>query len=307
MIYERRIGATLTILDINDILSNDIDSVVLSMIKTKFEKICYMKSYIHKIIKIINVKDIECNQTDISNCSFNVDVVFAVECENVMPGEVITDMKILSIKKDSIILGCDNKIAVVKNFNSEDVKNFSVGSVMPVRNVKSIYEPRSTKIKIGCSTLKDPAFTEDRFKKFDTVLKFDYFNNADDYNKFRDYFYTMPERNYNAFRPNLSKDNKNLEFDDFIKMLGEDFSRNDSIYFTIESKDLYGKAVKILNKKEDDAQYISLYDLYIAISNQYVYRTEKNNLIDMSENESMTSELKKEIKTMLSLFYKDGH
>lgn len=146
MIGQRRITATLTIDDFSTLMSNDIESVLLSVLRSKYQKVCYLKCFIVSIDKIVHISDIEFNQNDISNCSCNVNIIFDCTAEIIYPDEIISDMKVLSAKPSVATLGSSNKIAIVK----EKVST-KVGDTLSVTCARAIYEPGSDKIKIGCS------------------------------------------------------------------------------------------------------------------------------------------------------------
>lgn len=151
MIGHRRITATLTIEDFSILMTNDIGATLLSIIKDKYQGRCYLKCFIISVDSIVHMSDIEFNQNDISNCSCNVNIIFDCTAEIIYPGEIVKNMHILSYKPSFTTLGDANKIAIVK----EDTKN-TEGDVVCVR---AIYEPGSSKIKMGCSM-------PDKLKKF---------------------------------------------------------------------------------------------------------------------------------------------
>lgn len=140
MIGPRRLMATLTIDDFGILMSDNIESVVFGILKAKYSKVCYLKCFVISVNEIIHMSDIEFNQNDISNCSCNINVIFDCTVEILYHEEIITDMKVLSSKPNVTTFGSENKIAIVK----EAV----VGDIMCIR---SIYEPGSNKIKIGCA------------------------------------------------------------------------------------------------------------------------------------------------------------
>ncbi len=145
MLGPRRITATLTIEDFSVLMSNDIESVVLSILKNKYQGVCYSKCFIISVDKIIHVSDIEFNQNDISNCSCNVNIIFDCTVEVVYPGEIIKDLNVLSTEKSIVTLGDHNKIAIIKA-----KMTLAKGSKAEGTCLKAIYEPGSDKIKIGC-------------------------------------------------------------------------------------------------------------------------------------------------------------
>ncbi len=153
MIVEIRQHCILTIDDFSIIRSKNIENAIFNILVNKFKGICYKKTYIIDIVKILKMSDFEFNQNDISNCSFNLEVLFVCKCEYFLPDEPVMDMKILNIKQNSITLGSNNKIAILKDFNSREVMGLKVGDILPVRAIKCIYEPCANKIKMGCLLL----------------------------------------------------------------------------------------------------------------------------------------------------------
>lgn len=154
MIVKRVLDTTLTIDDFQILRSKNIDNVIFNIINDKFNNICYRKCFILEVLRIINIGDIESNQNDVQNCSFNVNVLFEVNCEYFQNLEPVLNMKILSIRNNSLTLGSKNKIAVMKPSVDEKVsdliKGFKEGDYYPVRSGRAIFEPVSNKIKIGC-------------------------------------------------------------------------------------------------------------------------------------------------------------
>jgi hypothetical protein len=164
MIAKRILDTTLTIEDFQILRSKNIDNVIFNIIKNKFEGICYVKCYILNVLRLINIGDIESNQNDVQNCSFNVNVLFEIECEFFQTLEPILDMKILSIRNNSITLGSKNKIAVLKPGSEEKISDltngFKEGDYYPVRAGRAIFEPVSNKIKIGCVSYHTPLYKD---------------------------------------------------------------------------------------------------------------------------------------------------
>ncbi len=183
MFVKRAISTTITIDDFQTLRSKNIDNVIFNLVKNKFENICYMKCFIIEVLRLINIGDIESNQNDVVNCSFNVNVLFEVYCEYYQTMEPILDMKILNIRQNAITLGSSNKIAVLKPANGENVgeliKGFEKGDYFPVRAGRCIYEPVSDKIKIGCVSFNTPLNETINIKQSDYKISKDFVLSGD--------------------------------------------------------------------------------------------------------------------------------
>ncbi len=290
MILEKRENCVLTISDFSVIRSKDVEDIILQILKNKFEGICFKKAFIHEVIKILKLSDFEFNQNDINNCSFNIEVLFVCKCEYFISEEPVMDMQILNMKSNSITLGSKNKIAVVKEFKQEEIKEFKVGDILPVKSLRCIFEPGSNKIKMGCVMLSN-----DNYKTFSEIDK--------------NIIYSVKPSQFNfSFLHGISKycddsykediDNSlvkskskysityksNISFSKLLELLESD--SKDIIRFSYDN--VYGDNITIHkeNNSKDDVDVDSAFLFGIA-ANQYVLRNTINVISGLEKDKSI--------------------
>jgi len=281
MIAELRQNCILTIDDISVIRSKNIENAIFNILIDKFKGICYKKTYIIDIVKILKMSDFEFNQNDIANCSFNLEVLFVCKCEYFLPDEPVMDMKVLNIKQNSITLGSNNKIAILKDFNSREISELKVGDLFPVRAVKCIYEPCSNKIKMGCLLLNNES-------KINIVNKEQENSTFVINTKSNNFGHLMGISLYNeqSYDKNVEKEmNKSntaegtlISVDDLLNIL----IKQDKKWVVVKIKNLYSNNIKLLNEtdKEISNEYIEIDDGFLCgvLSRHYVLRNTINKL-----------------------------
>lgn len=291
MIAEKIIETTLTINDFSLIRSKNIENIVLGMLKNIYKNKCYQKCFIVDVVRILNIKDMEFNQNDISHCSFNINVLFIIVCEYFIHTEPVMDMKILNIKQTAITLGSENKIAVVKEFNIKDIEQFKVGDLLPVKAIKCIYEPCSDKIKLGCVLINMIAY--------DTEL---FYNLSSNDNKFKikkihkngvsqikESVRQILEYNEKSFNVDDNTNNSNVNMKSFKELFEahEDDLNEGYICFSINlKKNKYQNRIELLREDEGDkCKEIDQLELFSLISDQYVYRNTVNSLSSLYDSD----------------------
>lgn len=219
MIVERRMFTTLTINDFSILRTSDISSAIFGILRSKYKSICYQKSYIHDITKVLHVSDIEFNQNDVANCSCNVNVIFTAKVENIVSDEIVTDMKVLSERQGAITLGSDNKIAIVK----ESIPvGYSVGDYLPVNCVRAILEPGSNKIKLGCKLITK-RITPERYSFYAPAVAKEILVSEDYKNLFTndsDVYFVIDD----DYKPSIAEASEDAEQITPQRMLGLDYA-----------------------------------------------------------------------------------
>jgi hypothetical protein len=290
MIAEKIIETTLTVNDFSLIRSKNIENIVLGMLKNIYKNKCYQKCFIVDVVRILNIKDMEFNQNDISHCSFNINVLFIIVCEYFIHAEPIMDMKILNIKQTAVTLGSDNKIAVVKEFSMKDVEQFKVGDYIPVKAIKCIYEPCSEKIKIGCVLINMTDYDVESF-----------YNSTNEDNKFKikkihkngvsqikESVRQILEYNEKSFNleNGINDDNNVKSFKELFEAHEDDL--NDGyICFSVDLKqNKYNNRIKLLSEDNiEKCKEIDQLELFSLIADQYVYRNTVNSLSSLYDSE----------------------
>lgn len=266
MFVKKIISTTITIEDFQTLRSKNIDNVIFGMVKDKFENICYSKCYIIEVLRLISIGDIESNQNDVINCSFNVNVLFEIYCEFYQSLEPILDMKILNIRNNSITLGSDNKIAVLKPNTDENVENiikgFEKGDYFPVRAGRCIYEPASNKIKIGCVPFKT-SMVKDLDVKYPNYKITKNFIESGNFDK------VLSEISIDSVENNSNTDKNNLlrAFKDSFR---KDIKNEDHIIISIDKT----KDAEWLYKIINDNSYIEMnsQSLFLIVSEMYIIK-----------------------------------
>lgn len=287
MIAEKIIETTLTINDFSLIRSKNIENVVLDMLKNVYKNKCYQKCYIMDVVRILNIKDMEFNQNDISSCSFNINVLFIIVCEYFIHAEPIMDMKILNIKQTAITLGSENKIAVVKEFNNKDIGQFKVGDYLPVKAIKCIYEPCSDKIKIGCVLINNTNYDTESFNNSnnskDSILKIKIKKiHKNGINQIKESVRQILEYNEKSFEGSETNSISMKSFKELFEAHEDDLNEG-YICFSINLKHSnYKNRVELLPESyESECTEIDQLELFSLISDQYIYRTTVNSLYSL--------------------------
>lgn len=290
MIAEKIIETTLTVNDFSLIRSKNIENIVLGMLKNIYKNKCYQKCFIVDVVRILNIKDMEFNQNDISHCSFNINVLFIIVCEYFIHAEPIMDMKILNIKQTAVTLGSDNKIAVVKEFSMKDIEQFKVGDYLPVKAIKCIYEPCSDKIKIGCVLINMIDYDTNTFNnstKEDNKFKIKKIH-KNGVSQIKESVRQILEYNEKSF--NLDSSGNNGEDVKSFKELfeaHEDDLNEGYICFSVNLKqNKYHNRIGLLSEEESDkCKEIDQLELFSLIADQYVYRNTVNSLSSLYDSD----------------------
>lgn len=298
MLLEKRENCVLTVDDFSVIRSKNTEEVVLNILKDKFEGICYKKAFIHEVTKILKLSDFEFNQNDISNCSFNIEVLFVCRCEYFVSDEPVLDMKILSMKNNSITLGSDNKIAVVKEFKSEEVKPFSVGDILPVKSMRCIYEPGSNKIKMGCVLMSNESYsaqldnksTDIIYSVIPSAFQFSFLHGISSYSDKEFDSEIMKElKNNSIYGKELD-----VSFSELLQLMETESS--EPVVFSYDN--VYGNNI-IIHKSKDSKNVVEVDSAFVfgIVSQQYILRRTVNELDRLSKSTSVT-------KNILQSYYK---
>jgi hypothetical protein len=191
------------------------------------------------------------------------------------------DMKILNIKQNSITLGSNNKIAVLKDFNSREIVGLKAGDILPVRAIKCIYEPCSNKIKMGCLLLSAESKVniingEHKNSEFAINTKNNNFGHLQGISSYNEKLY---KEDINKELTNQQQTNALISID---YLLNEIINQDSKEWIIFKISNTYSNNIEIIKKTNDNIsdKYIEIDDGFLCgvLSRQYVLRNTINEL-----------------------------
>lgn len=133
--------------DINDIISSDIDSVLLNKIKKNYENRCYKGCYISIIKDIINKSHGYVDKRNMQ-CGVTYSVKFEAEVIIYEYLDIICNNTVENVTKTRIECK-SSKTATYINTNGQDFSSLQVGQIIPIVVGKATYQPLQTTISIN--------------------------------------------------------------------------------------------------------------------------------------------------------------
>lgn len=147
MIIEKTFEVVINLIDINDIFSNDIDSVLLNKIKHIYENKCFKSCFITNINGIIERGMLNINKRSLT-CETSIDVKFSANVIIYEYLEVINNNVIDNITKSRLECRSGNIVSYI-NIANQDMSTLSVGQIIPIRVGKATYQPLQSTISVN--------------------------------------------------------------------------------------------------------------------------------------------------------------
>jgi hypothetical protein len=135
----------ITLDDPNIILSKNRDTMILNILKEKFEGKCYSSCYILNVIKIIRRSLIYCNEN--LDANFNVNISFEAKVIVYQVNEIINNCEIIKKEQSGIIHGKTEYGGVQLNIQ-QNMAIFNTGEKTPIIVKNLRYNINQTEISI---------------------------------------------------------------------------------------------------------------------------------------------------------------
>lgn len=291
ILIKNNIECVITIDDPNTVLSNNINEIILNILKEKFEGKCYSSCYILNVNKIMRRSLIYCNEN--LDANFNVNIVFEAKVIIYQENEIINDCEIVKKEQNGIVHGKTKYGGVQLNIQ-HNMAIFNTGEKIPIIVKKIRYNINQPEISILAMPFIPIEYDIVFYKTINNL-------SSDEYNKLFELNNQLIELDKSInkldknqlkifkFFKDIMSDYKLKNNDNFDKYL-KNLVNNNKMYKILKDNktiniDLFINELKTNKQKE----YI-LFRNYKSYDSSYCNKIELSNLIDDEKNMFKTNE-----------------
>lgn len=304
VIISKTITTRLNLTKSNEIYPSNKTNVVTDILEKKFINKCFQNILIKKILSIIAMSPIMIMNNDLKGSAY-CDVVFTVEGNYYIPGEIVPGWKITKIS-DSIITAVNNSMigSVEGDRNDLQIKVLGLSNEYPFTIKDCMYNPFSDKITATITPIKliskklniyyvTDVLSEDNNEELKQLIN--------EYNELEDIYFNLPSDRFNLFNSTLYPfKSLNTKFEDIplykkCKKLSLDnlssINSGMSIVSPIEDYNKKELCIYYIDSKVESTEKASLLKIMIRIlTHRMLYM---RNIITLCEYYENPNEVKK--------------